>query len=107
MPDDRKEPQSYGSQNDWNSGKTGQAPNDPKSGPPPDQAAFYESRIEGERSAPHQGGDTSPVQMAESDPAVTAGAREIGNDESTAPGVTSEEGGARRDSYFKRRDYES
>jgi hypothetical protein len=106
MPDDRKEPQSYGSQHDWNSGKTGQAPNDPKSSPPPEHAAFYESRIEGERSAPHQGGDTSPVQVAESDPAIAAaGAREVSGDESTAPGVTTEKGGAKRDSFFKTRDY--
>lgn len=83
------EPQSYGSQGDWTSGETGQNVNNPKSGRAPEQ-------IEGD------GGSVSPVQLAdtESAPVIQHGA-----DEGPVQRVTAAETGAKRDSFFKERDY--
>lgn len=83
------EPQSYGSQDDWTSGKTGQSVNNPKSERPPVD-------VEGD------GGSVSPVQFAdtESAPVVQHGA-----DDEPVQRVTSVPTGARRDSFFKDRDY--
>jgi hypothetical protein len=92
---EKKEPQSYGSQGDWVSGQTGQKVNHPNS----QQADFYEERRESESSAPHQGGDISPVQASEH--AMPSGApTDAGHN------VSVEEGGAKRGGYFKERDYE-
>ena len=46
MPGDTKEPQSYGSEGDWVSGKTGQRTNNPKATPPAEQSDFYDGRQE-------------------------------------------------------------
>ena len=83
------EPQSYGSQDDWTSGKTGQSVNNPKSERAPVD-------VEG------GGGSVSPVQFAdtESAPVVRHGA-----DEEPVQRVTSVPTGAKRDSFFKDRDY--
>jgi hypothetical protein len=102
MPDDKREPQSYGSQADWVTGKTGQEVHDPKSTPPPEHADFYESRHDGEESAPDQGGKTPDAQVADS--ASTAGS--VDDDQGSAPRVTAKETGAKRDSFFRKRDYE-
>ncbi|HKR62677.1 MAG TPA: hypothetical protein VJZ00_03005 [Thermoanaerobaculia bacterium] len=56
MPNDTREPASYGSGSDWVTGKTGQQPNDPKSTPPAEHRDFYEPRRDSETSAPDQGG---------------------------------------------------
>ena len=50
---EKKEPQSYGSQDDWVSGRTGQKVNHADS--------FHEEKS----SVPHQGGNVSPVQASE------------------------------------------
>lgn len=100
MPKDTKEPQSYGSGSDWLTGRTGQQVNDPKSEPAPEHREFYDERRESETSAPDQGGRTSEAQMAESDHPDAKPAVE------ESPRVTTEEGGAKRDSFFKKRDYE-
>jgi hypothetical protein len=89
---DKKEPQSYGSQGDWVSGHTGQKPTPERPG------AFDEDR-ESETSAPHQGGDTSPVQSREH--AMPSGAPA-----DSGHNVTVSESGAKRGGYFKERDYE-
>lgn len=104
MPRDGKEPQSYGSGEDWVTGKTGQQVNDPASEPPPEQRDFYESSRESE-TLPDQGGRTSEVQVAESaaNTAPTGRDRVAGD---SASRVTAKVGGAKRDSYFKKRDYE-
>ncbi len=83
------EPQSYGSQDDWTSGKTGQSVNNPKSERAPVD-------VEGD------GGSVSPVQFAdtESAPVVQHGA-----DDEPVQRVTSVPTGAKRDSFFKERDY--
>ena len=102
MPRDTKEPQSYGSQEDWVTGKTGEQVNDQKSTPEPEHREFYDERRESETSREHQGGKTSPVQLAEN--AEPMGRPSEG--ETPLNGVTTTPGGAKRDSYFRRRDYE-
>ena len=97
---DTKEPQSYGSGADWVTGRTGQQVNDPKSEPAPEHREFYDDRRESETSEPDQGGRTSEVQLAESDqPKGKPSVEE-------SPRVTTDEGGAKRDSFFKKRDYD-
>jgi hypothetical protein len=91
---EKKEPQSYGSQGDWVSGQTGQKVNHPNS-----QQDFNDERRESESSAPHQGGDISPIQANEH--AVPSG---LPTDDNRK--VSVEKSGAKRDGYFKERDYE-
>ena len=99
-----REPQSYGSNQDWVSGKTDQKVNDPKAAPPAEHRAFYDERREAEATSPDQGGKTSDVQLAEN--------LEPRGQGDTSPGdeagfrVRTATGGAKRDSYFKKRDYE-
>jgi hypothetical protein len=102
MPRDTREPQSYGSGSDWVTGRTGQEVNDQDSTPAPEHREFYDESRESETTHAHQGGHTSDVQLAES--AEPAG-RPTG-DESPVTKVTTQAGGAKRDSYFKKRDYE-
>jgi hypothetical protein len=85
MPNDNKEPQSYGSQADWLTGQTGQTVN--------------------EQPAQRVGGtDHHAPQPADSDP--PADDCLIEPDEQPPVKVTGLAGGAKRDSYFKHRDYE-
>jgi len=97
-----KEPQSYGSDRDWTTGRTGQEVNDQASTPPPEHREFYDERRESETSDGAQGGKTSPVQLVEN---VQPGGRASG-EESPISGVTTTPGGAKRGGYFKKRDYE-
>ena len=92
------EPQSYGSQDDWTSGKTGESVNDPKSEPTPEHADFYESKVETDT----EGGSVSPVQLAD-----TEGAHVIqhGSDDAPVQRVTGAPTGAKREGFFKDRDY--
>lgn len=103
MARESREPQSYGSGDDWVSGKTDQRVNDPKSVPSGSQRDFYESHRESDQDDdPGQGGRTSPQQLMdqhETGPSSTRDAEPVTK-------VTSSEGGAKRDSYFKRRDYD-
>jgi hypothetical protein len=109
------EPQSYGSDKDWVTGKTGQQVNDPKAPPPNSQHGdFYESRHDSERSGEHQGGKVSGEQLAENaqPPGQAAGTgtgqatgTATETDDQPARKVGSAEGGAVRDSFFKDRDY--
>ena len=98
-----REPQSYGSGSDWVTGRTDQQVNDPKSAPAPEHREFYDQRRDSETTSPAQGGSTSDdVQRAESaEPAAPPNA-----DHASAGNVRSEEGGAKRDSFFRKRDYE-
>jgi len=89
---DKKEPQSYGSQGDWVSGHTAQKAN-------PEQPGSFEEHRDNETSAPHQGGDTSPVQSREH-------AMPSGPPTDSGHNVTVSESGAKRGGYFKERDYE-
>ena len=103
MPGDKKEPQSYGSQSDWVTGNTGQSPNGPKNAPAPEHSEFYDDRRDEETNAPGQGGQVSPVQQAE---AAHPTATPTGNEFTPQTGVSVQDSGAKRGSYFKDRDYE-
>lgn len=102
MPKDTREPQSYGSEGDWVSGRTGQQVNQQKSTPPPEHQEFYDDRRESETTDTYQGGRTSPVQLADQDPHAGG----TSGDELPVQKVTTQSGGAKRDSFFKKRDYE-
>jgi hypothetical protein len=102
MPKDTREPQSYGSGSDWLTGRTGQDVNDQNSEPAPEHREFYDERRASESPAPERGGQTSDLQLAES--AEPTG-RPTGDDSPTGK-VTGQPGGAKRDSFFKKRDYE-
>lgn len=102
MPKDAREPQSYGSGSDWTTGKTGQKVNDPAAPPTPRHADFYDDRRESEENAPWQGGRVVEIDTDAAAP-PSSGYEEV----APVTKVTLAEGGARRDSYFKRRDYDS
>ena len=104
MPKDTREPQSYGSDKDWVSGKTGQEVNDQAGTPAPEHREFYDERREAENNAADasQGGKVSEVQLADN-------VQQTGNPtggESPVTKVTGADGGAKRGGYFKKRDYE-
>jgi hypothetical protein len=101
MPKDTREPQSYGSGSDWVTGRTGQEVNDQDATPPPEHSDFYDSSREAQ-TTPNQGGLTSDFQLAES--AEPTG-RPTGDD-SPISKVTTQPGGAKRGSFFRKRDYE-
>ncbi|HEY2094057.1 MAG TPA: hypothetical protein VGJ81_19475 [Thermoanaerobaculia bacterium] len=82
------EPQSYGSQGDWASGKTGQSVDKPESEPV--------------HEVENEGGSVSPVQFADT---KSADVIQHGADDVPASRVTSADTGAKRDSFFKDRDY--
>lgn len=102
MARDTKEPQSYGSEKDWVSGRTSQQPNDPAAPPPAEHADFYDNRIDPTTQPSHLGGQISPVQR-DDEPRRVEGAT-TADSAATVP-VTQQESGARRDSFFKDRDY--
>ena len=87
---EKKEPQSYGGHDDWVTGRTEQTVNRQSD-------ASYDGGGD-DTSPPHQGGDTSPVQTREH-------AMPGGPPTDTAGKVSVEEGGAKRDGFFKSRDY--
>ncbi|MFZ2490408.1 MAG: hypothetical protein WA208_02895 [Thermoanaerobaculia bacterium] len=102
MPGKTKEPQSYGSQRDWVTGRTGEQPNDPKSAPTEEHRDFYADERESEWNAPYQGGRVSKASL--DDTGRWAGSS--GRTRESGGAVTTDEGGAKRNSYFKKRDYE-
>ena len=91
------EPQSYGSQGEWVSGKTGQNVNRQKN------EATYDNRRESETSAPHQGGDISEEQLADNVPPAADSA--VDDEANANKRVSGQETGAKRSSFFKDRDY--
>lgn len=97
------EPQSYGSQGEWVTGKTGQQVNRQKSEPPANQAEFYDNRRESETSAPDQGGQVSDVQLQDNQQAADCAVPV----EEVMPTkrVSDQATGAKRSSFFKDRDY--
>ncbi len=104
MAEEMKEPQSYGSQSDWTTGRTGEHVNDPASGKPAEHRDFYDSRREKETSAPDQGGQLQPKWTDDVD--VLRPAAGLSEKDDPARNVAAEFSGARRDSYFRKRDYE-
>jgi hypothetical protein len=97
-----REPQSYGSGSDWVTGRTDQQVNDPKAEPAPEHREFYDDKRESETTAPAQGGQTSDVQLAENAVPAGTGSGEV----SSSHSVSTSEGGAKRGSFFRKRDYE-
>ena len=104
MPGEKKEPQSYGSQSDWVTGNTGGQVNDQKAVPSPQHEDFYDERRESESTHEDQGGKVSPVQAAES--ALHPQRSSHGDNEQPVGRVSTEDGGAKRDSFFRKRDYQ-
>ena len=103
MAKEPREPQSYGSGKEWVEGRTSTQVNNPKSRPAPEHREFYDDARDSETSAPDQGGRTSPVQMEEAD-VPERGAKP--RTEQPISKVSGRDEGAKRDSFFKRRDYE-
>ena len=98
-----KEPQSYGADKGWVSGKTGgTVDNQPQKSEGGDDA-FYNPRHDNEVSTDFQGGRISPEQFADNAQAE--------KDRSSAQGGAAptendpQQSGAQRDSYFRERDY--
>jgi hypothetical protein len=103
MADKKNEPQSYGSQAEWVKGDVGQTVNRQNSEALPAKGDFYESRIGSEKSRDAEGGHVSVVQLAEG--SQTGGpARDV--DAQPTGGVATADGGAKRESFFRNRDYE-
>jgi hypothetical protein len=98
-----KEPQGYGSGPGWVAGETGGQIHDPKARPKPEHREFYEDSHDPEPPEAEDGGQVSPIQLEERD---EAGGRSAADTLEPVTKVTSSEGGAKRDSYFKRRDYD-
>lgn len=105
MPSDGNEPQSYGSGEDWVTGDTGEEVNPQKSRPAPEHQEFYQSRHDSDGSAPHQGGHTSDVQLADCGQGGCDHPESEHADQPSVTKVTSKEGGAKHDSFFRKRDY--
>jgi hypothetical protein len=105
MPSDGNEPQSYGSGADWVTGETGEEVNPPKSAPSAEHHDFYHPHHEA-NSDEHQGGHTSEVQLAECALCQEDGTGDGNAEKQPVAKVTSKHGGAKHDSYFRKRDYE-
>lgn len=104
MDEKKKEPQSYGSGEQWVRGDTGQTVNRLKGTPNSQNADFYASRHEqDDQSTPR----TAP-EPAENDGGADFGAREregSGSAQNPVQKVTAKDSGAKRESYWKERDY--
>lgn len=103
MADSKKprEPQSYGSDKDWLTGKTGQTVENTPDRVSRHDEEFYESRHDSSESAAKEGGQQSPkrddlLNTAAPDEATT----EVIDRASTSVSQTTE-----RESFFKKRDY--
>jgi hypothetical protein len=102
MARDTREPQSYGSGEDWVPGRTGQRVNDPKAEPEPEHAELYDERRESDRRDSNQGGHLSDFQRADgAEPSDY-----VSDPYTPVQKVTTRDGGAKRDSFFRKRDYE-
>ena len=97
----KNEPQSYGSDQEWLTGDTGQTVNRLKGPPNSQNADFYASRNH-EESAPEQGGSASTDFRDQAE-------RTASGDDAQGPvqKVTAKEQGAKRRSFWKDRDYKS
>jgi len=97
--DTKKEPQSYGSDKGWVSGKTGgTVDNQPQKSEGGDDA-FYNPRRDNETSSDCQGGRISPEQLADNAAPTRSSHAAAGS-----PDVANSSG-AQRESFFRQRDY--
>jgi hypothetical protein len=102
MARDTREPQSHGSGEDWVTGRTGQRVNDPNVEPAPEHAELHDERREWDTSDRDQGGRLSEFQLADgAEPSDY-----VSEPYTPVQKVTVRGGGAKRDSFFRRRDYE-
>lgn len=108
--DDRKrkapagpEPQSYGSQQDWVRGETGQSVNDTQNSARRHDEEFYDDHRETEESRSPRGGLTSPLQRE--DPLQAAGVDSASAEVVGTPIQKISERSDERHSYWKDRDY--
>src|SRR4051812_4850840 len=97
----KNEPQSYGSQGEWLTGKTGETVNRTKGHPTTQHGDFYESRRDSDETKGDQGGKVSDAQLADNAQAADACEIEPESEQPVAK-VNSSPSGARRDSQFKR-----
>jgi hypothetical protein len=95
-----KEPQSYGSQEEWLRGRTGQTVNETPHTAERHDEAFYEDRRDSEMSESPQGGLTSSEQKRESAGRDVATTEVVRGSSHNVTGDSDE-----RKSYFKARDY--
>ena len=95
----KNEPQSYGSGKEWQSGDVGEQVNRLKGPPNSQHADFYESRHDRDDDVANS---VSPVQAAENvqPEGVPTGEETPVQKVATAPG------GAKREGYFKKREYD-
>src|SRR5438874_2253729 len=102
MADEKNEPQSYGSSGEWVRGDVGEEVNRLEGNPNSQHSDFYESRRESEENGPDQGGHVSPEQVADN---REQSGRALEEGEPVQK-ITAQESGAKRDSWFKKRDYD-
>lgn len=96
-----REPQSYGSERDWVTGRTDQTVSETQpAGPMPD-VPFYESRHDSEQS---EGGSVGAFQLQDGTDPMPPNARAEDVEPSTSWKVTESASG--RHSYWRERDYE-
>ncbi len=95
-----KEPQSYGSEKDWVTGKTGQTVDRTPQKSDRHDEKFYESRHESDRSPAPTGGQMSPQRAGDDHDPVAADTAAV-----PAAQPTAKQDGAGRGSFFKNRDY--
>jgi hypothetical protein len=100
--DTKKEPQSYGSDKGWVSGKTGGTVDNQPQKSEGGGDAFYNPRRDNETSSDFQGGRISPEQLADN-AASTRGSHSAA---ATTAVAESNSSGAQRESFFRARDYE-
>ena len=93
-----REPQSYGSESDWLTGKTGQTVDDTPGRVSRHDEEFYESRTD-------QTGDTPAASSGNTEPSDAASPARTSDSPSTTTGAA--DSVEERDSFFKKRDYES
>lgn len=98
------EPQSYGSQEEWLRGRTGQTVNGTANTARRHDEEFYENHRDSEQSAPAQGGLTSPVQLREA-AAQPQGSDTDATEVTGTPTQKVSDGSEGRGSFFKNRDY--
>lgn len=96
----KNEPQSYGSEKEWVTGETGQTVNRLKGHPNSQHADFYSSRHD---DSPADGGEVP----ADSQQQSAAPAGRAVDAHTPVQKVTAKDQGAKRESYWKDRDYKS
>ena len=95
----KDEPQSYGSEKEWVTGETGQTVNPSESGPP------VRSRSTSGRTAGVVHGTSPDQSSGDGGPEVRAPL--AGDAHTPVQKVTAKDRGAKRESYWKERDYKS